>query len=191
MQAFNNALGQGFSVEADLRFKQSKVILAHDQQGIYSYAEDVAGLLRLMHRYPHSYFALHLKEDKEELFKKAARAVQPHANAFLFVTDFGQHNFLNIASQLLGPKQLALYVTGLIVDTELLKMVDYLWLDQTRQKLYGRLSNLLNLNKKMILCSPELFMRRYKRSLLAFKKILRLRQKPFGICTDLSSNYKP
>ena len=57
--------------------------------------DDFLGLLSLIKENPSIYFALHIKENSQDLFKRVNDAVERFTNCFIFVTDFPQHDLIS------------------------------------------------------------------------------------------------
>lgn len=184
LEALSHTLKQGFSIETDLRLKDNQIILSHNSYDGHQQPREFRGLLRLMDKYPDSLFALHFKEPSHQLYYMVAEAIKQRKNCFLFVTDFPQENFINIVFKLLGKDHLALYVTSKDINPMLAKKTDYLWLDETRENTYKDLDYFLNLDKKIVCCSPELFLKDYEERIGKFREEVSVKGKIYGICTD-------
>jgi hypothetical protein len=179
---FKNAIKEGFSIEADLRIHGARVILSHDERKETIF--EFEGLMELALEYPDMLFALHLKENSEALINRASQAINGKKNCFLFCTDFPQESFIRKFYKEIGKDNLALYITEREICLNLVKRVDYLWLDETRQEIYRDLSYFKKFNKKIICCSPELFLSRINdKKIASFEKVAK-DQNIFGICTD-------
>lgn len=185
LAAINAAVSKGFSVEIDLRIKDGKIVLTHDK-GESEEGQSFEGVIRLMQNNPGILFALHLKENSGELFKKAAESVKQFGNCILFATDFNQDPFISTLWELIGKERLALYARGKDIDLKLLEKVDYLWLDETGGDIYKEMDYFTLLKKKVICCSPELFLPDYGLKLEEFKKAILEGSQAFGICTDFA-----
>lgn len=158
-------------------------MLSHDEskEPIFEFE----GLMELALEYPDTLFALHLKENSEVLTDKVSQAVGGKKNCFLFLTDFPQESLILKLHKEISKNNLALYVTEKEIDPNLVDKVDYLWLDETRQEIYKDLGYFKKFNKKIICCSPELFLSRMNaKKIASFKKIVK-DSNIFGICTDL------
>lgn len=190
LEAFTQSVKEGFSVEADLRFKNNEIILAHDESSATYDPAEFRGFLNLISDNPDRLFALHIKENSKFLFERIADAVVGLRNCFLFVTDFEQGPFICEMYDRLGKERLGLYVTNKAVPADLINKAEYLWLDETEEDIYTNLEELRCFNKKIICCSPELF---YKtdihRNLERFRKIT-MNNNLFGICTDFAKDYR-
>ena len=131
---------------------------------------------------PSIYFALHIKENSQDLFKRVNDAVERFTNCFIFVTDFPQHDLISKNS--IEKSHLAMYITEGRADKELINNVDFLWLDETKENIYENLDFFLSYKKKIICCSPELFSTvTDKRDVSRFKNIIKSKN-VFGVCTD-------
>ncbi len=189
LEALKKAVENGFSVEVDLRIIKNNIVLSHDFNSNKPLA-DFEGLLKLIRDNPDVNFALHLKEDSPALFNTLADAIKGFNNCFLFMTDFAQGNFITSCFEKLGSSQLAMYANDATLDPALLVKVDYLWLDETKSALYRDLGFFFRDSKKIICCSPELFMKDYLDRLDYLKEeINRQRGKIFGVCTDFTGQY--
>lgn len=187
LEAISNAVKGGFSVEFDIRLKDEKVVLSHDE-ALDRGREEFSGLLGLIKDNPRIFFALHLKENSLALFKKSVDYIKPFKNCFLFITDFKQSDFiLQIASRL-NKEQLALYVIDRDLDLNLLDRVGYLWLDETRSDIYEDLDYFIAFKKKIICCSPEIFTHG-NRDKMAYLVDKSNGKEIFGICTDYPTYY--
>lgn len=182
------AVKNGYSVEVDLRLLGDEIILSHDEKSRDEDLEEVEKLFQLAKDNPHAYFALHLKEDSEILYQKICNQVKELENCLIFVTDFKQDNFITSAFKAIGKERLALYAADESINPDLLNMVDYLWLDETKSNIYEDLSYFFKLNRKVICCSPELFNTEYQRR-MELLRIEALKNKIFGICTDFPGYY--
>lgn len=190
LEALRNAVEKGFSVEVDLRLVKNNIILSHNEVTDDKSESEFNALLKLIENNPQVYFALHLKEDSPVLFNALADATKGCNNCFIFMTDFAQGNFINSMSEKLGSSRLAMYANDTALDPALLVKVDYLWLDETKSALYRDLGFFFRYSKKIICCSPELFMKDYKDRLGYLKEeINRQRGKIFGVCTDFTGQY--
>ncbi len=186
-EALSKAAKQGFSLEVDLRLEDNAVILSHDASDTGEY-EHFSVLLKLMQDYPAVYFALHLKENSEALFRDAGNQLKPFKNFFLFATDFRQDGFIREAYDLVGKERLALYVYNKVIDPGLIEKVDYLWMDETGGSIYKDLEHFNILGKKIVCCSPELYTHKYK-SRVEYLKHKISESAVFGICTDWPDYY--
>lgn len=190
LAAFTQVVKEGFSVEADLRFKDNEVILAHDEAGAFNGPAEFSSFLNLINNNPNILFALHIKENSRLLFERVADSIGPLKNCFLFVTDFDQRPFIAAMDRRLGRERLGLYVTTKMVPSDLTSKAGYLWLDESRGNIYEQLEFFSGLRKKVICCSPELFMSAGDREIKRFKGVLcKNRKDIFGICTDCSLAY--
>ena len=114
LEAFTQAVNEGFSVEADLRLKDNEVILAHDESCVSCGPAEFRGFFNLISNNPDTLFALHIKENSKVLFERIADAVVALKNCFVFVTDFDQGPFILEMHRKLGKERLGLYVTKTI-----------------------------------------------------------------------------
>lgn len=190
IESLSNVVKKGVSVEVDLRLMRNNIILSHDEEGTGEY-ENFGGLLKLMEESPAIYFALHLKENSKVLFKEISGYLKALKNYFFFVTDFKQEDFIRYLFGVVGQDRLALYVRRKKVDTELAGKVDYFWMDETEENVYKDLDYFQGFNKKIICCSPELYIARAtKERIINFRDMVKNRI--FGICTDLiaGENYE-
>lgn len=187
--AFESAIDKGFSVEADLRIRDNRVILSHDEAGTGSNYEGLTGLLKLVKNNPGIFFALHIKDNSSPLYRKVAELIRPFKNCLIFVTDFSQYAFLEDIYEFSKGGQSALYVRDRKPDSDLLNKVDYLWLDEAEEKVYDDLGYFRKFNKKIICCSAELFSRDYAYRLAYLCQSL-LKNKVFGVCTDFPDYYR-
>lgn len=190
LEAFTQSVKEGFSVEADLRFKNSEIILAHDELSASCDPAEFRGFLNLISDNPDRLFALHIKENSKFLFERIADAVIGLRNCFLFVTDFEQRKFISEMYDRLGKERLGLYVTNKATHPDLINKVEYLWLDETEEDIYTNLNRYFNFNKKIICCSPELFVKDYDAKLKNFNYAVMSDNKIFGICTDFAGPLK-
>jgi len=190
LEAVRAAVRRKFSVEIDLRMKRGGIILSHDYPEEIISSLEFNKLLIIIKENPDLLFALHLKEDSEAFFKKISKAVNGIKNLFLFVTDFPQRNFIMKMFNILGSEQLALYVTSKVLDRDLINRTEYFWLDESKSGIYKEIHFFGNFKKKIIYCSPELFLNAKKSGFLERNKFLKeSSQGIFGICTDFCSDY--
>lgn len=191
LATLRSAIENGFSVEVDLRFQKNKIILSHNLNEEPEDTEEFSGLLKLMGDSPEAIFALHLKENSQDLFENIQRYLKPFSNFLLFVTDFPQDNFIKNISGVLGESKLTLYMSEKKFDRHLMDRVGYLWLDESKENIYDDLGFFARSKKKTICCSPELFMNPKKTDLERFERNLSSNsQDIFGICTDICLFYK-
>lgn len=192
LEALRNAVRGGFSVEVDLRFIKNNIILSHDEVTDDKSVPEFNDLLKLIEGNPQVYFALHLKEDSPVFFDALSDAIKGFNNCFLFMTDFVQGNFIATIFEKLRSSQLAMYANDTALDTALLGKADYLWLDETKSHIYDKLNYFQGFNKKIVCCSPELFMNDYNARLKGFQDMVRAhREDIFGICTDFCDTFTP
>lgn len=184
LEAITSVAQKGFSVEVDLRTSGNDIILSHDRTENHCDVAEFAGLLKIIKDNPEVFFALHLKEDSQRLFKGVGSAIRSLKNCFLFVTDFKQDSFIKEMFEAVGREHLALYVTDKNKDLELADKVDYFWLDETRGAIYKEIAYFLRFNKNIICCSPEVFSSNYQESLKEFRSTVNSKNSVFGICTD-------
>lgn len=187
LEAFTGVVTRGFSVEVDLRMKDKGIISSHDETGGSGF--EFSGLLQLIKENPEVFFALHIKEESQKLFQMAANSIRTFKNCFLFVTDFTQDSFIKEMFGSVGGKHLALYVVDKNIDLELRDKVDYFWLDETQQELYKDLGYFNQFHKKLVCCSPELFVKDYQDKLGIFHDIVYKNPDLFGICSDFPAYY--
>lgn len=190
LEAFATSLKQGYSVEADLRIKDNHIVLSHDLTEETEEKEEFNVLLNLIKENPLAIFALHLKENSQVLFKKTSDFIRPFKNYFLFLTDFKQDDFIINMFKIIGKEHLALYVNSKELDLNLVDKVGYFWLDETKEDIYEDLHYFIKFNKKIICCSPELFITDYREKLKIFKTVCRSNSRIFGICTDFPEVFK-
>ena len=184
LEAFTLAVKEGFSVEVDLRLKENNVVLTHNVLNRPGEPFEFSGLLKLIDSNPGALFALHIKENSRLLFNKVIDSTRSLRNCLLFVTDFAQKQFISNAVKKIGKERLVLYVTTKTLPLDLIDNVEYLWLDETRKKIYRSLKNYASFNKKLICCSPEIFIvDDIQNNLKRFKKIV-YGNNLFGVCTD-------
>lgn len=182
LAAVRAAVKKGISVEVDLRLKNGRVVLAHDAPAAGGNNEFCA-IVDLMNNHKNILFALHLKEPSRRLFLKAGEAVKNLKNCFLLVTDFPQATFIRLMRNIVAKYNLALYVTGKKISPGLADKAAYFWMDETAGRIYDESDYFRKFKKKMIFCSPELFMPDYKRRLTQAAAILS-KKDIFGVCTD-------
>jgi hypothetical protein len=185
---FKNAIKEGFSIEADLRINGERVILSHDERKETLF--EFEGLMELVLEYPNILFALHLKGNSEVLISRVIQAIYGKNNCFIFCTDLPQEPFIKQLHEEIPKNNLALYITKREVSRILVNKVDYLWLDETKQEIYRDLSYFMEFNKKIICCSPELYLSRINdKQISSFDKVAK-EQNIFGICTDFPRKYR-
>lgn len=189
LEAFNEAVKEGFSVEADLRSKDNEVILAHDEPNSFTVPAEFSGFLKLINNNPYILFALHIKENSRLLFERIADTIGPLKNCFIFVTDFPQDEFIETMFRAIGKESLALYITSKNINYALAGKTSYFWVDETQGDIFAQLKCLNNLKKKIICCSPELFSRNHNARKEFLKKEIR-KNNIFGVCTDTPDFYK-
>lgn len=186
IEAISAAIQDGFCVEVDLRLKGDTIILSHEPGQNRQDEPEFNRLLEIIEKRQDILFALHLKEDSRVLFHKVAQAVRQLKNCFLFVTDFRQEDFINQMFEAVGSEHLALYVMDKDIDPLLAGKADYFWLDETKGPVYQDLGYFDSFHKKVICCSPELFLKDYKDRISLFNDKVFAREDLFGICTDFS-----
>lgn len=190
LEAISSAVKKGFSVEIDLRLKDNNIILSHDEVKDTGEPTEFGRLLKLIKENAKIFFALHLKEDSQDLFEEAADSIRTFQNCFIFATDFKQDNLILNISKRIGKEKIALYATDKNIDLGLADKAGYFWLDETKGKIYNSLDYFLSFGKKVIWCSPELYSSQAKGSLHFFKKnIIKNIDMIFGICTDFAEQF--
>lgn len=189
LEAISKAVEQGFSVEVDLRLKNNHIILSHDSSVRIEDKSNFSNILKIARSNPKIFFALHLKENSADLFKKSADSIKEYRNCFLFVTDFDQDKFIINSSKIVKRENLALYVTSKGVNLDLAEKVGSFWLDETKDNIYGDLDHFISFNKRIICCSPELFLPEHNNERKRLKQIANQNDKIFGICSDFAREW--
>jgi len=189
LAALSAAVKGGVSVEVDLRLNAGKITLSHEADR--ARGGEFEGLVELIKDSPDVIFAIHLKENSEDLFQRTLNSLSGFKNYFFFITDFRQDDFIRMTFSVVGKDHLALYVTEKDLDQDLVKRVGFFWLDETKANIYEELNYFTRFNKKIVCCSPEIFMANQQKHPERFIRFLENNKKNiFGICTDIGSFYE-